>query len=62
MATRDELVAMNSKQLEEICGLIQKRVPARKTSTVQLHQLLPERVFCSGGRLEPAGLPEWYWR
>lgn len=24
MATRDELVAMSSKQLEEICGLIQK--------------------------------------
>lgn len=27
MATRDELVAMNSKQLEEICGLIQKECP-----------------------------------
>lgn len=24
MATREEQVAMNSKQLEEICGLIQK--------------------------------------
>lgn len=60
MATREEQVAMNSKQLEEICGLIQKRVPARKTSAIQLHQLLPERVFYCGGRFEPAGLPEWY--
>lgn len=30
MATRDELVAMNSKQLEEICGLIQKECPLAK--------------------------------
>lgn len=60
MATRDELVAMSSKQLEEICGLIQKRVPARKTSAIQLHQLLPEHLFYCSGRFEPAGLPERY--
>ena len=45
MATREEQVAMNSKQLEEICGLIQKECPLAKQVRYSCTNFYPNVCF-----------------
>lgn len=57
MATRDELVAMNSKQLEEICGLIQKECPLAKQVRYSCTNFYPNICFIVVDALNPQDYP-----
>lgn len=57
MATRDELVAMNSKQLEEICGLIQKECPLAKQVRYSCTNFYPNVCFVVVDALNPQDYP-----
>lgn len=57
MATRDELVAMNSKQLEEICGLIQKECPLAKQVRYSCTIFYPSVCFVVVDALNPQDYP-----
>lgn len=57
MATRDELVAMNSKQLEEICGLIQKECPLAKQVRHSCTNFYPNVCFVVVDALNPQDYP-----
>lgn len=57
MATRDELVAINSKQLEEICGLIQKECPLAKQVRYSCTNFYPNMCFIVVDALNPQDYP-----
>lgn len=57
MATRDELVAMNSRQLEEICGLIQKECPLAKQVRYSCTIFYPSVCFVVVDALNPQDYP-----
>lgn len=57
MATREEQVAMNSKQLEEICGLIQKECPLAKQVRYSCTNYYPNVCFIVVDALAPQDYP-----
>lgn len=57
MATREEQVAMNSKQLEEICGLIQKECPLAKQVRYSCTNFYPNVGFIVVDALNPQDYP-----
>lgn len=57
MATREEQVAMNSKQLEEICGLIQSECPLAKQVRYSCTNFCPNICFIVVDALNPQDYP-----
>lgn len=57
MATREEQVAMNSRQLEEICGLIQKECPLAKQVRYSCTIFYPSVCFVVVDALNPQDYP-----
>lgn len=57
MATREEQVAMNNKQLEEICELIQKECPLAKQVRYSCTNYYPNVCFIVVDALDPQNYP-----